>query len=81
MQVVISKWGNSLGIRLPRALIQQMGVSEGQLVSVIAEGNRLIVEAAAPSYRLEEMLSNVTPEAMRAAFQWDGGVGREVVED
>jgi antitoxin MazE len=81
MQVLISKWGNSLGLRLPRALIQQIGVSEGQLVSVIAEGNRLIVEAAAPSYRLEEMLSNVTPEAMRAAFQWDADVGREVVDD
>ena len=81
MQVVISKWGNFLGIRLPRALIEQMGVREGQSVRVIAEGRRLIVEAAAPSYRLEEMLSNVTPEAMRAAFQWDGGVGREVVDD
>jgi len=37
--------------------------------------------SSCPSYRLEEMLSNVTPEAMRAAFQWDAGVGREVVED
>ncbi len=81
MEVVISKWGNSLGLRLPRALVRQIGVSEGQSVSVVAEGNRLIVEAAAPSYRLEDMLSNVTPDAMRAAFQWDADMGREVVDD
>jgi antitoxin MazE len=80
-QVVISKGGNSLGLRLPRALIQQMGVREGQSVSVIAEGKRLIVEAVAPSYRLEEMVSNVTAKATRAPFQWDADVGREVVDD
>lgn len=81
MEVVVSKWGNSLGLRLPRALVQQIGISEGQTVSVVAEGNRLIVEGATPSYRLEDLLANVTPEAMGAVFDWGADVGGEIVDD
>ena len=81
MHVQISKWGNSLGLRLPRSLAHQLGISEGQKVNVIAEGARLIVEPVAPIYRLEDLLANVTPESMRDAFDWGDDAGREAVDD
>ena len=81
MHVQISKWGNSLGLRLPRSLAHQLGISEGQKVNVIAEGTRLIVEPVAPIYRLEDLLANVTPESMRDAFDWGDDAGREAVDD
>jgi len=81
MHIQVSKWGNSLGLRLPRSLAQQIGVSEGQKVSVVAEGSRLIVEAAPPSWRLEDLLANMTPEAMGQAFSWGDDRGREAVDD
>jgi antitoxin MazE len=80
MQIQISRWGNSLGLRLPRALAQQIGVSEGQKVNVIADGSRLVVEPVTPRYRLEDMIANMTPEAMRAAFDWGDDVGGEIVD-
>ena len=81
MQIQISRWGNSLGLRLPRALAQQMGVSEGQKVNVTAEGGRLVVEPVSPRYRLEDLIANMTPEAMRDAFDWGDDVGGEIVDD
>jgi len=81
MHIQISKWGNSLGLRLPRSLAQQIGVSEGQKVRVVADGARLIVEAAPPAWRLEDLLVNMTPEAMGEAFRWGDDEGREVVDD
>jgi len=81
MHVQLSKWGNSLGLRLPRSLAQQIGLDVGQRVNVTADGNRLIVEAIAPVFRLEDLLANVTPEAMRAAFDWGHDVGVEIVGD
>jgi antitoxin MazE len=81
VHVQISKWGNSLGLRLPRSLAHQLGISEGQKVNVIAEGARLIVEPLAPIYRLEDLLANVTPESMRDAFDWGDDAGREAVDD
>ncbi len=59
MQVQVTKWGNSLGLRLPRALARQTGIREGQKVNVVAEGGRLVVEALGPSreYSLAELLA------------------------
>ncbi len=81
MQVQISKWGNSLGLRLPRALAQHIGASQGQKVNIVAEGARLVVEPLAPSWRLEDLLVNMTPAEAHAAFDWGDEVGREIVDE
>ena len=80
MQVLLSKWGNSLGLRLPRALASQLGLAEGQTVEVRAEGDRLVVVAARPLYRVEDLLSGMTPRKMREAWDWGSDKGREDVE-
>ena len=81
MQVQLSRWGNSLGLRLPRVLADHIGASEGQKVNIVVDGRRLIIEPAAPAYRLADLLVNVTPEAMRSAFDWGPDRGRESVDD
>ncbi len=80
MQVRISKWGNSLGLRLPKALTAEIGVSEGQKVEIRAEGARLVVEPVRAPYTWAQMLENTTPEAMRDAWDWGDDVGRERVD-
>ena len=35
---------------------------------MVAVGAKLIVEPVAPNYRVEDLLANVTPEAMRGDF-------------
>ena len=70
MQIQISRWGNPLGLRLPRALARRMGLSEGQKVNVTAQGGRLAVQPVNLRYRLEDLTANMTPDAMRDAFDW-----------
>ncbi len=81
MQVLISKWGNSLGLRLPKALTAEIGVSEGQKVEIRAEGGKLVIEPVPPPYTWAQMLENTTPEAMRDAWDWGDDVGRERVDE
>jgi antitoxin MazE len=81
MQVLVSKWGNSLGLRLPKALTAEIGVSDGQKVEIRAEGGRLIVEPVRATYTWAQMMENVTPEAMGEAFDWGEDVGRERVDE
>lgn len=81
MQVQISKWGNSLGLRLPKALAEHIGAREGQKLTIVADGARLIIEPAAQRPRLADLLVNMTPDAMRAAFDWGEDVGRERADD
>jgi antitoxin component of MazEF toxin-antitoxin module len=83
MQVMIAKWGNSLGLRLPRALADRLGLTPGQAVEVRAEGNCLVVEAARPHYTLDELLAQCDPRAPfgKADRDWDRAppVGRELI--
>ena len=62
-------------------LAQQIGVSEGQKVNIVADGARLIIEPVAPAFSLQDLLVNMTPEAMREAFDWGEDEGRERVDD
>ena len=32
----VSKWGNSLAVRLPKALVDQLGLKEGDQLNVVA---------------------------------------------
>ena len=48
MGLVVSKWGNSLAVRLPAASAKQLGVGEGDtLIGEIAPGGRLVLSAEA----------------------------------
>ena len=62
-------------------MAQQIGVREGGKVNITTDGTRLIVEASKPAYRLEDLLVNMTPDSMHAAFDWGPGVGREIIDE
>ena len=38
----ICKWGNSLAVRLPKALVDQLGLKEGDELNVVAASNGAI---------------------------------------
>ncbi len=81
MHVQISKWGNSLGLRLPRALAQQIGISEGAKVNIWADGSRLVVETVSTQYSLADLLVNMSPQTMSTAFSWGADEGREKIDE
>jgi len=80
MQVQVARWGNSLGLRIPKDIARQAGLREGARVVVEAEGDRIIISPARPRYVLADLLQGMTPEAMREAFDWGLDKGREIVE-
>jgi len=62
--LVVSRWGNSLAVRLPAASAKQLGVAEGDtLVGEIAPDGRLVLGAAsraigkAEVHRMREFLA------------------------
>ncbi|HTW69484.1 MAG TPA: AbrB/MazE/SpoVT family DNA-binding domain-containing protein [Acetobacteraceae bacterium] len=81
MQVSISRWGNSLGLRIPKDLAGQLGLSEGDRVDVEASGDTIVISRPRPRYRLQDLLVGMTPEAMHEAFDWGPDVGREAIDE
>ncbi len=73
----VSMWGNSLGIRLPQTIIQQVDLHEGALVNISTENNKIILTPARPKYTLDELLKNVTPDMQHDELDWGEAVGEE----
>ena len=44
MQTTIVKWGNSQGIRLPKAFLQSINIAENETVDVILEKEQIIIK-------------------------------------
>ena len=50
MQVQVSRWGNSLGVRLPKELAQRLGIGEGSRVEVSEDRGRIVIPVERPVY-------------------------------
>jgi len=80
MLVQVARWGNSLGVRIPKHIAERAGLREGARVDIDAEADGIVITRARPRYRLAELLQGMTPEAMREAFDWGPDRGREISE-
>ena len=40
--MLVSKWGNSLAVRLPKALVEELGLKEGDELNVVAASDGAI---------------------------------------
>lgn len=76
MHYHIQKWGNSLGIRIPKTLAQKAGLVEGTPVEIILGDDAIIIRPR--NYSLETLLSGVTPENLHREVDTGKPVGREV---
>jgi antitoxin MazE len=83
MKVKISKWGNSLGIRLPRAAVEAIGFGEGAQLELEIDGRELRLKPAHPvkRYRLEDLVAEMKPENQPELVDWGPDVGAEVIDD
>jgi antitoxin MazE len=78
MRGEISKWGNSLALRIPKALASESRLVEGSVVEIAVEGGRIVVTPAAdPDYSLEELLAGVTKSNIHGEVDFGRPVGKE----
>lgn len=63
METVIKKWGNSLALRIPMRLANEVGLEEDSAVELLLEEGRLvIVPLLEPTYALADLLAGISPE-------------------
>jgi len=78
VQTKVQKWGNSLGVRIPRCLAEEVGLGAGTEVSLTSKDGELILRSSVPSrLRLEDLLTGVTPENIHACTDTGDAVGTE----
>jgi antitoxin MazE len=79
MQTKIQRWGNSLGLRIPRSFAEEAGVEAGSEVDLSVRDGYLVVRAAKrQTYRLSELLKKVTAKNLHGEVDTGEPMGREV---
>jgi len=76
MRATICKWGNSLGLRIPRGLAEDAGLSEGSVVELRLEDGRVVAEPVAIE-KLEALLARVTSKNRHRELFVDSPRGSE----
>ena len=74
----IGKWGNSLAVRLPGALVQELGIAEGDEIELLPASRRAkkpisltVKRAASKLERLQAMRVHRTPFPKEFKFDRD----------
>jgi antitoxin MazE len=75
MIVEFCKWGNSLAVRIPKALADTIKVSDGKRAEIKVENGALVLRpiikaARKPSYTLDQLLSGMTRENVPQEIDW-----------
>jgi antitoxin MazE len=76
----VVKWGNSLAVRIPKAVAEQARMKEGDSVVIKATKGRIEVRSAEKTPTLEELVAQIKPENRHPETNWGPDVGREQIE-
>jgi len=78
MRTKVVKWGNSLGLRIPKTFAEDIRVTEGTAVDLTMEDGQLIIRLAKePQWTLDELLSGITPSNLHTEVETGDAVGGE----
>jgi len=78
MRTRVQKWGNSLALRLPRAMAVEAGLQRETPVDVTLEDGRIVVAPAVePKYTLDGLLADITTANVHDEVTTGPAVGRE----
>jgi antitoxin MazE len=82
MATTVQKWGNSLGIRIPKSVAEQVNLRTGSEVEFDTAGGVLTVRPARRrrrKYKLADLLAQMKPRHRHPEMFNDGPRGRELL--
>ncbi len=80
MQAKIQKWGNSQGIRIPKAFLEALGMMENDLVELNRVDDNIVITKVKEKKELtlEDIFKDYDEEYVAEEFEWGTPVGNEV---
>jgi antitoxin MazE len=79
MNTKIQKWGNSLGLRIPRAPALEAQIEEGSIVEIsVIDGGLLVRAVRRKQYRLADLVKGIRPDNVHGEITSGKPVGREI---
>jgi antitoxin MazE len=76
----VVKWGNSLAVRIPKAIAEEACMREGDSILIEAGERGIHLLPAEKIPTLEELVAQITPRNRYRATDWGEERGKEKVE-
>jgi antitoxin MazE len=77
-EATVSKWGNSLAVRIPLAVARQASLGEGDSVALALDSDGCIVlRPTRRKYSIEELAAGITPKNRHRETDWGRPQGEE----
>jgi len=73
----VTKWGNSLGVRIPQAYAAQIGFKENTQISMEMTSDSIVLKKRGMS--LDELLSDITPNNRHELIDFGADCGKEII--
>ena len=77
-RVKVVRWGNSQAVRLPKEILKQARLREGDELTVRIENGRIALEPTDPEITLEKLVAGITLRNRHREQDWGRPVGHEV---
>ena len=80
MQANIQKWGNSQGIRIPKYIIEALGIKENEKLDISTNQDKIIIAKAQKKKRknIKELFTGYNGNYKTDAIEYGEPVGREI---
>src|SRR5207249_8679313 len=73
----IAKWGNSLGLRLPKSVALEAQVDEGDSVTLPVKNGAILIRPSRPAYSLKQLVAKITPRNRTDEIVWGKPIAYE----
>jgi antitoxin MazE len=77
MEIVIKKWGNSLGLRIPNLIVRELSLKDGSIVNINDNGNEIIIKPVQRA-KLSEMLDKINEQNIHEEIETFAPIGKEI---
>lgn len=71
------KWGKSLAVRIPKSILKQSNLREGEEIKIRVENGHIWLQPLSKRPSLEALVEKITPENRHSARDWGTPVGDE----
>jgi antitoxin MazE len=78
MRTAVSKWGNSLALRLPKPLAELARLREGTSVEISIDDGALVIKPSRPRYELAKLLAGEDKKRRHDEVDWGPPKGEEI---
>ena len=70
MNTTVIKWGNSLGVRIPKVFAREIKLNPGDQVDLALVKKSLVIRRATPTPTLENLCRQITDQNRHGEFDW-----------